>query len=278
MSRGVYPQRATVIKQIAQSGTQHEPRQKRKDLAVEQREYRCRKPYCSVGIGQHTAEEPLQSASEHHLFTHRRHKGKDKQIDYQRTDIRPAKIHFKLGLGGFSHRTHLLLKRGEALRQMPRVVQTGKPVRHRQEAYENQASSNDFASHTLYHGHTQMAQRIAIKQICEKQRSSPANETSCVTTSVTIFKPTPPDTKPVTTEKPVDNIKKRTKISPNANNCPPGFVFSKNCFIVTFVTPAGFKPTTFGTGIRRSIQLNYGAIASKKHTFNGCGGKLFCYG
>ena len=55
---------------------------------------------------------------------------------------------------------------------MPRVVQTGKPVRHRQEAYENQASSNDFASHTLYHGHTQMAQRIAIKQICEKQRSA----------------------------------------------------------------------------------------------------------
>ncbi len=31
------------------------------------------------------------------------------------------------------------------------------------------------------------------------------------------------------------------------------------------VTPAGFKPTTFGTGIRRSIQLNYGAYFANKH-------------
>ena len=29
------------------------------------------------------------------------------------------------------------------------------------------------------------------------------------------------------------------------------------------VTPAGLKPTTLGTGILRSIQLNYGAFCSR---------------
>lgn len=41
---------------------------------------------------------------------------------------------------------------------------------------------------------------------------------------------------------------------PNYSNAIPT---SEDC--ITQVTSAGFKPTTFGTGIRRSIQLNYEA-------------------
>ena len=40
-----------------------------------------------------------------------------------------------------------------------------------------------------------------------------------------------------------------------------------------FVTPAGFKPTTSGTGILRSIQLNYEAFV----VYCACKSKHFCW-
>ncbi len=38
--------------------------------------------------------------------------------------------------------------------------------------------------------------------------------------------------------------------------------------IFFMVTPAGLKPTTLGTGILRSIQLNYGAAMLFTFAFN----------